>query len=371
MQKKRIIIIGPAHPLRGGIAAFNERLAVELQSNGHEVTIFTFSLQYPSFLFPGKTQLSASPAPKNIDIRVKINSINPFNWIQVARQIKSLKPDHVIARFWIPFIGPSTGSICRLIKNKNLRITGLLDNVVPHEPRAFDKSFTSWFLKSADDFVVMSNQVADELKTFTGKPFKIIPHPVYDHYGNKVDKHSALKELNLPDRKYILFFGLIRDYKGLDLLLDAMADDRIKNSGLQLIVAGEFYGDENKYREQVMSSNIKSLVHFFNEYIPDDRVKYFFSVASLLVQPYRSATQSGITQIGYHFELPMIVSNVGGLREIVPNDVAGYVVPPDPQKIADAIIAWHSDPHPERFVEGSMKQKEKFSWKTFANSIME
>ncbi len=369
--KKTVVILGPAHPLRGGLAAFNERLARELIHQGHSVIIYTFSLQYPSFLFPGKTQYSDSPKPNDLEIKVEVNSINPLNWIQIGKKIKSLKPDVLMIRFWLPFMGPSLGTIAKIVKgNKHTTIISVLDNVIPHEHRIADKLFTKFFLNKVDRFIAMSEQVLNDLRTFTNKPCQLILHPIYDHYGEVISKEKACAHLKIESSlNYILFFGFIRNYKGLDLLLKAMTDVRIRERKIKLIIAGEFYEDSTNYLQFIKENNLESSIVLATDYIPDDEVKYYFSVADLIVQPYKSATQSGISQIAYHFEKPMVVTKVGGLPEMVPNGKAGYVVEVDALSIADAIIDFYENNRSKNLVEGLVEEKKKYSWETFANAI--
>jgi glycosyltransferase involved in cell wall biosynthesis len=372
MSPKKIIIVGPAHPLRGGIAAFNERMANELINEGHDVQIITFSLQYPGFLFPGKTQFSSEPAPKNIPITVEVNSVNPLNWIKIGNKIKALKPDLLILRFWIPFMGPCLGTIGKIAKkNKHTEVIGFLDNVIPHEHRTGDKQLTNYFIKSCDRFIAMSKQVVDELRQFTNKSCKMIPHPVYDHYGDTMTKSTACAHLQLNEnQKYLLFFGFIRNYKGLDILLEAMADSRIKKAGIKLIVAGEFYGDASPYHQLIEKSGNSESIILHTDYIADDEVKYFFSAADLIVQPYKSATQSGISQLAYHFEKPMVVTNVGGLPEIVHHLKTGYVVEVNHQAIADAIIDFFEKNNSLSFAPYLKEEKKKYSWESLAKGIL-
>ncbi|MFO7818278.1 MAG: glycosyltransferase, partial [Desulfovibrionales bacterium] len=240
-----IIIIGPAHPLRGGIAALNERLASQLINEGHDVEIYSFKLQYPGFLFPGKTQYTDTEPPANLKIFSAINSINPFNWLRIGLKIKRQQPDMVIVRYWLPFMAPSTGTICRLArKNKKTRVIAITDNILPHESRPGDRQLTRFFTKSVDGFVAMSKNVFNELDLFIkNKPKQLSPHPIYDHYGESVPKNIAKKQLLLnPDLNYLLFFGFIRDYKGLDLLLKSLSFNKLKEMDqLKIIIAGEFY----------------------------------------------------------------------------------------------------------------------------------
>ncbi len=368
-----ITIIGSAHPLRGGgIATFNERMAEVLQEQGHKVVIYSFSLQYPSFLFPGKSQFTDEPAPKALEIRSVINSVNPLNWLSVGNRIKNEKPDLIIVRYWLPFMGPCFGTILRRVrKNKHTKIVAITDNVIPHEHRPGDMAFTKYFLKSADAFLAMSKDVLKDLKQFTDKPSVFSPHPVYDNYGNAIGREEACKKLGLnPTDKYILFFGFIRKYKGLDLLLDAMKDERIKQAGIKLIVAGEFYGDGDSYLQQIQQNSIGNSVKLFTEFIPNDEIKYYFSATDLVVQPYRTATQSGITQVAYHFEKPMVVTNVGGLAEVVPDGKVGFVTEPDPTEIATAIIRFFQPDSLPNLQQNIAAEKQKYSWDTLLTNLL-
>ena len=367
-----VAIIGPAHPLRGGgISTFNERLASVLQEQGHTVTIYSFSLQYPSFLFPGKSQFTDEPAPRGLTIKTVINSINPFNWLKVGKLIRNARPDLVIVRYWLPFMGPALGTILSGIrKNRHSRILCIADNIIPHEHRPGDKHFTQYFIKPVDAFLTMSRDVLKDLKTFTDKPAVYTPHPLYDNYGNGVPKGEACSKLNLdPSGKYLLFFGFIRRYKGLDLLLQAMQDDRIKQQGMKLIIAGEFYDDREAYAE--LLEQVKDQVILFSEFIPNDEVRYYFCAADLVVLPYRTATQSGITQVAYHFEKPMVVTNVGGLAEVVPHGQTGFIATPDPASLTEAILNFFQPGSIPDLEENIRQEKEKYSWDAFVEKLFQ
>lgn len=361
----RICIVGSAHPLRGGgIATFNERMAEALQQQGHEVTIYSFSLQYPSFLFPGKSQFTDEPAPAHLRIHSVINSVNPLNWWQVGNRIKNEKPDLLIVRYWLPFMGPSLGTILRRVhRNGHTKIVAITDNVIPHEARPGDRAFTRYFVKPVDGFVAMSREVLQDLKQFTRKPALFSPHPVYDNYGAPLPATEARRHLGLdPEGKYLLFFGFIRKYKGLDILLDALKDPRIRESGVRLIVAGEFYDDRESYLKQIADNGISDRVDLFTEFIPNDDIRYYFSAADLVVQPYRTATQSGITQVAYHFEKPMLVTDVGGLAEVVPDGEVGFVTAPEPGAIADAILRFYRPEALPDFARHMAREKAKYDW---------
>lgn len=367
------MLLTPAHPLRGGIAASSERLAIELQNAGYEVVIYSFSLQYPKFLFPGKTQFTSDPAPQNLTIKTNINSVNPFNWVTVGLEIRSLRPDLIISRFWLPFMGPSLGSIQYLAKsNDHTKVICIADNIIPHESRPGDRLLTKYFVKSTDAFIAMSKSVLDDIATFTNKPSKFIPHPIYDTYGKICDRETAISKLELdPKYRYLLFFGFIRDYKGLDLLLKAMADDRMRRMDLKLLVAGEYYGNQAFYEQLIQDLDIEDQLIIKSDYIPNEEVRYYFGAADLVVQPYKSATQSGISQMAYHFEKPMVVTEVGGLPEIVPHGKAGYVVPVQAQDIADAIYDFYKNEKIEEMTAGVKAEKKRFSWGKMVEGIEE
>lgn len=372
-MKRKIIIIGSAHPLRGGLSAFNERLARAFQDNGDAVEIYTFSLQYPGFLFPGKTQYSSEPAPSDLHIKVKINSINPFNWWKVGKELRKMRPDIVVIKFWLPFMGPCFGTILRSIrKNKHTRIVSIIDNIIPHEKRFGDRPFAKYFAKAVDSFIVMSKSVGEDMKQFVNpeeKPIHFIEHPIYD-YGAHIPKSEARTALGLePFGKYLLFFGFIRDYKGLDLLIAAMADERIRAAGIKAIVAGEFYTDEKPYQELIDTLKVRSQLVLHTDFIPDSEVNKFFGAADMVVQPYKTATQSGISQMAYYFETPMLVTNVGGLPEIVPQGKAGYVTEPNAKEIADAILDFYENQRESAFRAFIHVEKNRFSWQNMVDAV--
>ena len=370
----KIVIIGPAHPYRGGIAAFNERLAQEFIREGHEVRIETFTLQYPGFLFPGKTQFSDDPQPEGLPIKRTISSINPLNWLSVGSRLRKEEPELVISRFWIPFIGPSIGTINRLIgRNRKTTVIGLTDNIIPHEKKPGDRPLTKWFIHSCDGIIAMSESVLCDLDTFDNlKPRRFGPHPIYDHYGVITTREEALKILGLdPNFNYLLFFGLIRDYKGLDLVIEALADKRLVNKKIRLIVAGEFYSDEKKYRDLVSTHQLDDDIIFIDRYIPNNEVANYFNASDMVVQPYKSATQSGVTQVAYHFGKPMLVTNVGGLPEIVAHQKAGYVCEPEPESISEAILDFYDQERKSNFEDFVKKEKERFAWHHFTRLFYE
>jgi len=371
-----VIIIGPAHPLRGGgITTFNERLARQLQNEGHQTSIFSFSLQYPGFLFPGKSQFTDEPAPKDLDIHTRINSVNPLNWLSVGHEIKRGNPDVVIVRYWIPLMGPCLGTILRIIKkNKHTRIICIADNVVPHEKRFGDKAFTRYFIKPVDAFITMSEKVLADLRLFTNKKALLVPHPLYDNFGEKISKAEARKQLAIgKEQKIILFFGFIRKYKGLDILLDAIKivkDSTLPIANCQLLIAGEFYEDRKIYDDQIDKLGISDNLILHTHFIPDSEVKNYLCAADVVIQPYRNATQSGVTPLAYHFEVPMIVTNVGGLPAMVPDNKAGLVAEPNAASLAKKIQEYF-DKGESHFLPHLLEEKKKFSWRKLVESILE
>jgi glycosyltransferase involved in cell wall biosynthesis len=372
---QKIIIIGPAYPLRGGgIATFNERLAKEFIDEGFDLTIYTFSYQYPSFLFPGKTQYSTEPAPEGIPIKIKINSIHPFNWIKVGNELRRLKPDVIVVRFWLPFMGPCLGTILRRVKkNHHTKIICIADNVLPHEKRPGDKWLTKYFLKPVDAFITMSEKVFADLKTFVkNKPVRLIAHPLYDNFGDRISKETARKKLAIRmDDKVVLFFGFIRKYKGLDILLEAFKILNHQHSldNIKLLIAGEFYDNEKNYIELLNDPSIKDNLILHTHFIDNSEVKYFLCAADCVIQPYRSATQSGVTPLAYHFEVPMIVTNVGGLPSMVPDKKVGLVASPDPQSIAEKIVEYFNLGE-DYFLSNLREEKKKYSWKNLVEAIL-
>lgn len=368
----KIAILGTAWPYRGGLAVYNERLARQFAAEGDDVTIYTFTLQYPSFLFPGKTQYSSEPAPKDLTIIRSLNSINPFNWLKTGRAIRKLAPDILIIKFWLPFMAPCLGKVARMARrNGKTRVVSILDNIIPHEHRPGDRLFGRYFTRSVDGFVAMSDSVLEDLSQFdTAKPRVFCRHPLYDNFGAKTSREESLKYLGLdPGQRYMLFFGLIRDYKGLDLLLRAYADSRFREMDVKLIVAGEFYSGSEKYFELEKELGLEGMVVWKSDFVPDSEVRYYFGAADIIVQPYKSATQSGVTQIAYHFEKPMLVTDVGGLAEIVPDGKVGYVVQPNENKIADALVDFFEKNRQDQFNDGILAEKKQYAWSNMTRSV--
>lgn len=371
----KVVIIGPAYPLRGGLATYNERLARAFKEAGDDARIVTFSLQYPNFLFPGQTQFSTEAGPADLDIEVSLNSVNPLSWVKVGRKLRAERPDLVVFRFWLPFMGPALGTVARLVRgNGHTRVVAITDNVIPHEKRPGDGPLTRYFLSACDGFVTMSRSVLEDLRGlgFGSKPAQYRPHPLYDNFGPIKSKAEALRALGLPDSVgYLLFFGFIRAYKGLDILLEAFADERIATLPIKLIIAGEFYEDAAPYEELIKRHNLENRIVRATDFIPNEKVVDYFCAADLIMQPYKNATQSGVSQIAYHFERPMLVTDVGGLAELIPAGVVGYVVPPTPAAIADAVVDFYAENREAAFTVGVREQKKQFSWPVMVAALKE
>ncbi|MDP4933457.1 MAG: glycosyltransferase [Salibacteraceae bacterium] len=368
----KIAIIGTSWPFRGGLAAYNERLAKAFVDAGHEVKIHTFSLQYPGFLFPGKTQLASWEKPADLNIVEDVNSVNPINWLITGNKIKNERPDLVVVKFWLPFMGPAFGTILRRIKsNGHTKVVSILDNIIPHEARFGDRPFTNYFTKPVDAFLSQSASVQVDLSQFdTTKPRTLNPHPLFDNFGARESVELARQRIGVPiEGIYFLFFGFIRDYKGLDLLIEAMSDSRLKASGAKVIVAGEFYSNEEKYLNLIKKHGVSDDIILKTEFIPDDQVAHFFNACDVVVQPYKDATQSGVTQIAYHFEKPMIVTNVGGLAEIVPHGKSGFVCEPNAKSLAETLVNVLQPGMVDQLTEGTKEEKKRFTWETMVESI--
>jgi glycosyltransferase involved in cell wall biosynthesis len=368
----KIFIIGPAFPLRGGPAQFNENLCLELNKEGHDAQIISYKLQYPNFLFPGSSQFEKSgSAPQDIKIHTILNTINPFNWLMVARFIRKQKPDFILFRYWLPFFGPCLGTIGKLVRSHS-KVLALTDNIIPHEKRIGDHVFTKYFVKNCDGFIAMSKVVLNDLLIFTQNLNKAYsPHPMYQNYGDPISIDLARKKLNLnPQDKIILFFGLIRHYKGLDILLEALAAPEIKNQGIKLLIVGEFYDDKNFYLQLIKKLNLQDHVIVHDKFIPNDEVRDYFCASNLVAQTYRNATNSGVTMVGYFYEKPMLVTNVGGLSEIVPDEVCGYVVENNCALISEKVVDFFTKDREKEFVKNVKIEKKKYEWTEFINSLL-
>jgi glycosyltransferase involved in cell wall biosynthesis len=368
----KIAILGTAYPYRGGIAAFNERLAKELIAEGHQLSIHTFKLQYPNFLFPGKTQFSSDKKPQNINIERRINSVNPINWITTGLSLRKENYDVVIIPFWLPFMGASLGTISRILKSEKTQLLCIAHNIIPHELRLGDKMLTRYFIKKIDGFLAMTQKVLDDLNVFDKSSPKVLtPHPIYDNFGEIEPREKAIESLKLnQDYRYILFFGLIRDYKGLDLLLEAFSANEIREKNIKLIIAGEYYSNQAPYKKLIEKYNLEQDIIQVEQFIPDSEVHLYFNACDLVVQPYKSATQSGVTQIAYHFNKPMIVTDVGGLKEMCPDSKVGYVVSPHADEIKKAILKFFNETNINEMIENINQIKEQYSWSIFTKKLL-
>ena len=367
----KLVIIGPAWPLRGGLAAFDEKLAICFSEKGIQSSIHTFSLQYPSLLFPGKTQYSTQPAPQGINIKATINSINPFNWMKVGWQIMREKPDLIIVRYWIPFLGPCLGTILKIVHwNRHTKVISIVDNMIPHEKRLGDTLFTKYFASSIDGFVTMSEKVKNDVKLFSHKPTLVSPHPIFDHFGSAIPTLQARTQLGLGENdKIILFFGYIRKYKGLDLLIQAMKDIRIQQLEIRLLVVGEFYDAAQPYMDLVNSLALQNDITFYDQFVPDQEVTNYVSAADFIIQPYKNATQSGVTPLAYHFSKPMLVTNVGGLADTVPHLKVGVVTEPTSEDIANGIVQLY-DLGAAHFMPYIQEERKKYTWEQMTEKFL-
>ena len=367
----RIALLSSFYPYRGGISQFNASLFNEL-GRKHEVKAFNFKRQYPEFLFPGKTQyVTEDDEATPIESTALLDTANPFTYPVACKAVRDWKPDLLLISYWMSWFAPSLGYIARHL-NKRCKVVSILHNVIPHEPKFFDSPLTRYFLKGCSGHVTLCEEVASDLMRLDPKADRIVLfHPIYTHFGKNLPREEAEQKLGLlPGKKNLLFFGLIRKYKGLDILLNAFSS---LDDSYQLIVAGEPYGSFQPYQELIDKSPAKDRIRLFTRYIKDSEVKNFFSAADLVVLPYRSATQSGISAISFHFEVPMVVTDVGGLRETIGDSGTGLVAnTPDAESIAEEIRRYFSDPNLQVLCSNAIRaEKERLSWKSFANKLID
>ncbi|MBR5877430.1 MAG: glycosyltransferase [Alistipes sp.] len=367
----KIVILGPAHPYRGGLASIMQTMAREYQSRGHEVKIYTFTVQYPELLFPGKSQFVDTPAPEDLHIERVMNTVNPINWVRLGLRLKREKPDMILMKYWTPFMAPCFGTVARIARQNGLtKVICQVDNVEPHEHHIIDKPCNHYYLGAVDGFVYMSEQVHSELGEYSSAPQIFSPHPMFENFGSRIDRAEACEALGLDATfDYSLFFGLIRDYKGLDLLLKAWAQWR--PMGRKLLVAGEFYTSKELYLQLIEQLGLRDDVVLHDWFIDDEKVKNYFSMADLLVLPYRTATQSGVTQIAYNFSLPMLVTRVGGLPEIVPDGRVGRVCEPDVESIAQTLKQIYEGDQLSKFKVNFPEERKRFSWAAMCDKLLE
>ncbi len=369
----KIVIISTAYPLRGGIAHYVSLLYHHLSTH-HDVSIITFKRQYPKFLFPGKSQEEAGEGDSEIPSVRVIDTLNPLTWYKAGNIAARLKPDLIIFKYWMPFFAPAFGVTARVAKRKSgCRVLFICDNVIPHEHTPIDKALTSFLFKTGDFFIVQSKSVEKDLLSVVENPkYKFVFHPVYEIFGKSIERLEARKRIGIGENeKVVLFFGYIRKYKGLHVLLDAMAEV-VKRINVKLLIVGEFYDDERSYHQQIAKLNLTDNVMVVSDYVPSDEVAKYFSASDVVVLPYIDATQSGITQIAYNFNKPVITTNVGGLAEVVVDGKTGIVIPPNSSgDLANAIVRYFSENLAEKFADGVADQKKYYSWDNLVKAIEE
>jgi len=370
------IIIGPGYPLRGGISESNQALQKSFIKENINCEIISYSLQYPSILFPGKTQIVDSQNNIVSNTINLINTLNPISWFRTVRYIMRNKPTFIIVRYWHPYFAICLGLICKMLKRKNLFIVGWIDNVDPHEKFPFQKQMNSFFFNSCDAFVVMSQTVKKKIDQYQfSKPKKVLvsPHPIYNIFGPSISKKIARKRIGIDSTdkndKYILFFGLIRKYKGLDLLLEVMNSKKIRDMKIKLIIAGEFYENKNKYLEKIKSLKLEKSILIQDSYIPNEDVVNYFCAVDIVVQPYLSATQSGVSMIAYNFDKPILLTNVGGLSEYVEHNKNGYLVDVNHEQISTALEDFYTNGKEKEFSDVIRKKKKLYTWKNLVDSF--
>ncbi len=378
-----VAVVGPHAPYRGGIAHFTNRLCAQLETKTTSVVRVSFSRLYPDLFFPGKTQYEPGtpdtwredPAhgDSGQDRAIFIDSINPISWLNAGRQLKAAGVEVVVFMVWMPFFAPAYTVIAGTLQKAGIRVLAIVHNALPHERHTGDQFLTRMFLKRCDSVIAMSKAVCEDIEDLVpGSKPKLIPHPVYDQFGELISREASRRDLGWSrDARILLFFGLIRHYKGLDILLDALPDARKRLPGLHLVIAGEFYESRARYVDHIRRLGLDSEVTLFDEYIPSERLPPLFGACDVVVQPYLSATQSGIIQMAFHFERPVIVSDVGGLAEAVEAHDAGLVVPPsDPQALGDAIVHFFESGVREKLERGVFLLKKDSSWSGFSDFIL-
>lgn len=368
----KILLFGPAYPFRGGMAHFIALLYTHLVKRGHSVEIINFTRQYPNILFPGKTQQESGGAGIPVPSTALIDSINPLNWIKHGIQLRNRRADLVISTFWLPFFGPSSGTLHKLLRRGKTKTLTILHNIVPHEHRPGDVLFTKYLFRHTDYFIVQSESVEKDLLHFVpNATYKRVALPMFSLFKDRISKEEAKKILGINDERVIMFFGYIRPYKGLHVLIDAMKIVK-ETMKLRLLICGEFYGDEEKYREHINEAGIGDVTTVFSDYIPNEKVHLYFSAADVVVQPYVTATQSAIAQMAYFFSSPIIATNVGALPEVVIHEKSGLIVPPnDPQSLADAIVRFYDEHMERKLMTGAAEERQKYSWDAMVDAIEE
>lgn len=364
----KIAFLGPAYPQRGGIAQFIAIYAQKLINAGHEVKIFSFKKQYPDFLFPGKTQNEESKKIIDLPIKQVVTPYNPLSFLGCAKKINQFNPDVLIFKYWIPFFAPLYGTLLRFLLKKSIKTVCVIDNISFHEKWLFADLLTKFALKKTNTCIAMSKNVYNDAISkinIKSKKLKLLHHPNYDFYKNDEVKTEA----DLKNR--ILFFGYIKPYKGLDVLLNAMPLILKQLPNLKLTIAGEIYGDD-VYSPLIKKLKLEKNIDFYKKFIANEEVESFFTKSDVCVLPYKHATQSGITQLSFSFNIPVIATNCGGIGETVFNGKNGYLIEPNnPKKLAEAIIDFYKKNQKKQFVEFINLEKKKYSWQPFINIIEE
>lgn len=368
----KITILSTAYPYRGGIADFTGLLSQFLSEN-NTVQIINLKRQYPNFLFPGKTQFEPEKNKNDIDLNNSVDTLNPFNWIRIGKKIKKDEPDLLIFNYWMPFFAPCFAKIASIARrNYKTKVLVICHNIIPHERNPGDTMLAKYFFKNANYFITLSKEVNDVLlKIIPEAEHKVLQHPVYSNFGESIDKEKAKEFLNIKEENIILFFGFIRDYKGLDILLKAMPIIKEKLN-IKLLIAGEYYSNEEYYKNLIEELGLEDSLYLINNFIPKEEVKYYFSASDLVVLPYKSATQSGIAQIAINFKKPVVATDVGGLAEVVVDGKNGYVVEKEnPKSLAEAVIKFYEEKKEEEFSQYNDKEVKKYSWEFFTDELIQ
>lgn len=369
-----IAVVGPMHPYRGGISHFLEKMEEGLLERGHETVPVTFMRQYPELLFPGKTQYVEDAEPSADDPERLLDTLNPWTWYRTARHLVARDPDGVVFNYWMSFFAPAFGTIARYLRHHDIRVMVVVHNALPHERRPGDKMLGRFFLQACDGFVAMSDKVENDLQELgIEAPIRRVNHPLYNTFGDPLSRSEARAQLGLPEEApVLLFFGFVRRYKGLHVLLEALPQIIEHLPDARLVVAGEFYDDKAFYESLIEKYQLGPYLHLHDGYVSDEDVATYFSAADVVVQPYVSATQSGVAKIAYHFERPLIMTDVGGLAEMMPHEEAGLVVPPeDPDALAGAVRRFFGEDLQEQLTDGVRREKEKYSWAPLYEAVEE
>lgn len=367
----RIALVGPLHPWRGGLAQYLGLLGEALTASG-EVRAVTFTRQYPGFLFPGKTQFDPKAERPRFPTEALLDSIGPLSWRRTAAHLERFAPGVVVLKWWMPFFGPAFASSVGPLRRRGTRVLLVCDNLIAHEPRVFDATFSAWMMRNSDGYLVMSDSVERDLDRLKpGAPRRRVPHPFYAQFDRgRYTRETARAALGLSG-EVVLFFGYVRRYKGLDTLLEAWPSVRERRPAT-LVVAGEFYEDAAPYRALADRAGGDAAVRWMDRYIPDDEVEALFKAADLVVLPYRSGTQSGVTHVAYAMEVPVLTTDVGGLAETVRPGETGLVVPAErPAALADGIVRFFADDLGQRMRPAIAQLKREHSWETLAGHVIE